>query len=96
MLTAEERLITQDRIVDDRLDPFKNGCFRPVVVPDSVSIDSNPNALSDVEIRSVFISSDLAWAERTATTTPSSSAADVDADPARERKWQHAKKGSTQ
>jgi hypothetical protein len=42
MLTTEERLITQDRIVDDRLDPFKNGCFRPVVVPDSVSIDRAP------------------------------------------------------
>jgi hypothetical protein len=63
MLTTEERLITQDRIVDDRLDPFKNGCFRPVLVPESVSIDSNPNALSDDEIRTVFKASDLAWQE---------------------------------
>lgn len=63
LITTEERLITQDRIVADELDPFRNGCFRPVMVPDSVSTDTNPNALSDDEIKSVLVSSDLAWGE---------------------------------
>ena len=63
MLTTEERLITQDRILDEKDDPFKNGSFRPIIVPDSVSIETNPNALSDDEIKSIFVSSDLAWDE---------------------------------
>lgn len=63
MLTTEERLITQSRIFDEKDDPFRNGSFRPIVVPDSVSKETNPNALSDDEIRSIFVSSDLAWQE---------------------------------
>lgn len=63
MLTTEERLITQSRILDPVNDPFRNGAFRPVVVPDSVTFETNPNALSDDEIRSIFVSSDLAWNE---------------------------------
>lgn len=63
MITTKERLITQDRVSQDSYDPFKNGAFRPVVVPDSVNVETNPNALSDDEIMSIFVSSDLAWAE---------------------------------
>lgn len=63
MITTEERLITQDRIAEEKNDPFRNGNFRPVIVPDSVDKKSNPNALSDEEIQSLFASSDLAWDE---------------------------------
>lgn len=63
MVTTEERMITQDRIVDQKLDPFRNGSFRPVLVPDSVDMKSNPNALSDEEIKSILVSSDIAFSE---------------------------------
>lgn len=62
-ITTEERLITQDRVVDTKLDPFTNGDFRPVVTPDSITVESNPNALSDEELTKVLGSSDLAWSE---------------------------------
>lgn len=60
-LTTAERLITQEKILLKSDDPFRNGAFRPVIVPDSVSVDSNPNALSDDEIKSILVSSALAW-----------------------------------
>ena len=63
MITTEERMITQSRIVVRDLDPFLNGSFRPVIVPDSVTIKTNPNALSDEEIEKVLKSSDIAWEE---------------------------------
>jgi hypothetical protein len=63
MLSTAERIITQDRIVEVAHDPFLNGAFRPVVVPESVNIESNPNALSDDEIMRIFKSSPLAWSE---------------------------------
>lgn len=62
-ITTEERMITQDRIMKRELDPFMNGTFRPNVVPDSVTVQSNPNALSDTEINKLLKSSDLAWSE---------------------------------
>lgn len=62
-LTTAERLITQERILKKEDDPFQNGAFRPVVVPDTVSIESNPNALSDEEIQSILKSSAIAWTE---------------------------------
>lgn len=62
-LTTEERILTQDKIVDVRHDPFLNGCFRPVTVPESVDIESNPNALSDTDIDRVLRSSQVAWSE---------------------------------
>lgn len=63
-ITTEERIITQDAIKDEKNDPFLNGAFRPVVVPDSVSIESNPNALSDEEILKILnTESDIAWSE---------------------------------
>ncbi len=62
-ITTEERIITQDRIRAEHNDPFLNGSFRPVTVPDSVTIESNPNALSDEEIRKILVSSDIAWTE---------------------------------
>ena len=62
-ITTYERILTQDKIRDVSLDPFKNGCFRPVLVPDSISVDTNPNALSDDDIRRIFIVSDVAWEE---------------------------------
>lgn len=63
MLTTEDRLITQDKIILQSDDPFLNGSFRPVVVPESVKIESNPNALSDSEIVSLLSASDFAWEE---------------------------------
>lgn len=62
-LTTEERMITQDAIRRPELDPFLNGSFRPVEVPDSITIKTNPNALSDDEIKKILDSSDLAWKE---------------------------------
>jgi hypothetical protein len=63
MVTTEERLIHQNKVRDPKNDPFLNGAFRPVIVPDSVNIESNPNALSDNEIKSILVSSDVAWGE---------------------------------
>lgn len=63
MCTSEERIITQDRIANPKDDPFLNGRFRPVVVPPSITVETNPNALSDDEIVKVLKSSDLAFQE---------------------------------
>lgn len=63
MVTTEERLLTEDRIIDPVNNPFRNGDFRPIVVPDSVTIESNPNALSEDEMLSIFVSSQLAFDE---------------------------------
>lgn len=62
-ITTEERMITQDRIAVPELDPFMNGSFRPVTVPDSVTVESNPNALSDDEIKKILEMSDIAFTE---------------------------------
>jgi hypothetical protein len=63
-LTTEERIITQDKIKDRKNDPFLNGAFRPVIVPDSVTVESNPNALSDEEILKILnTGSEIAWEE---------------------------------
>lgn len=62
-ITTEERMISQEKVTVEGLDPFRNGTFRPVVVPDSVTIESNPNALSDAEIEKILVSSDMAWNE---------------------------------
>lgn len=63
MITTEERLLTQSKIVDKANDPFTNGSFRPVVVPENITIETNPNALSDEEIFEIFAASDFAWTE---------------------------------
>lgn len=63
-LTTEERMITQDKIKRVEDDPFLNGSFRPVTVPDSVTIETNPNALSDEEITRILTTeSQIAWEE---------------------------------
>lgn len=67
MLTTEERLITENKVLDDKDNPFKNGDFRPVVVPDTVTIETNPNALSDEEILQMFRVSATAWPKLLAT-----------------------------
>jgi hypothetical protein len=63
MLTTAERIITQDRILLTKDDPFLNGAFRPITVPESVTIETNPNALSDGEIAKLLGASDIAWEE---------------------------------
>lgn len=63
MLTTMERIITQDRVLDPKNDPFLNGSFRPVRVPTTIDMKTNPNALSSPEIESVLKSSDFAWDE---------------------------------
>ena len=60
-ITTYERILTQDKVRDSKYDPFTNGQFRPVVVPDSISVKTNPNALSDDDIRRIFVASDTAW-----------------------------------
>ena len=66
-ITTEERMLTEDSVVKDENDPFKNGAFRPVVVPDSITIQTNPNALSEVEIRDILTTdSELAFTENLA------------------------------
>lgn len=62
-ITTYERILTQDKIRTKDLDPFRNGQFRPVIVPDSISVETNPNALSDDDIRRIFQASDVAWEE---------------------------------
>lgn len=62
-ITTEERLISESRILLAENDPFKNGDFRPVVVPESVTTETNPNALSSDEIVRVLKSSEVAWTE---------------------------------
>jgi hypothetical protein len=62
-ITTEERILSQDKIKYPEMDPFLNGAFRPIVVPDSVTIETNPNALSDEEINKILASSELAWNE---------------------------------
>jgi|SRR6478609_9125675 len=62
-LSTAERKVTEERILKKEDNPFRNGAFRPVIVPDSVSIDTNPNALSDDEITSILVSSEVAWDE---------------------------------
>lgn len=61
MLTTEDRIITEGKVLDHKDNPFKNGDFRPVMVPDSVTIESNPNAVSDEEIVQMFNVGDAAW-----------------------------------
>lgn len=60
-LTTAERLVTQSKIVDDNNDPFLNGSFRPLVVPSTVTVETNPNALSDEDIVRIFSASKAAW-----------------------------------
>lgn len=62
-LTTYDRMLTEDKIRDDRHNPFKNGAFRPVIVPEDVTIESNPNAMSADDIRRLFGASDVAWDE---------------------------------
>lgn len=61
MITTEERIITEGKVLEAKNNPFKNGDFRPITVPDSVTIQTNPNALSDEEILQMFKVSDAAW-----------------------------------
>lgn len=62
-LTTEERLLTQSKVIDAKNDPFLNGAFRPIVVPEGITIETNPNALSDEEILEIFGAGDFAWSE---------------------------------
>jgi hypothetical protein len=60
-LTTQDRIITQNRILDPKHDPFLNGCFRPIITPEDITIETNPNALSDEDIVRIFGSSQIAW-----------------------------------
>lgn len=60
-ITTAERLVTQSRVAETKHDPFTNGMFRPIVVPASVNVETNPNALADEDILQIFTSSDVAW-----------------------------------
>lgn len=60
-LSTYDRMLTEDKIVDQRLNPFKNGSFRPVIVPEDITIESNPNAMAEADIKRLFAASDTAW-----------------------------------
>lgn len=62
-LTTYERILTEEKCLDPRNNPFSNGQFRPIVVPATVNIESNPNALATQEILRLFKASDVAWDE---------------------------------
>lgn len=62
-LTTQERLITEQRILESKHNPFRNGCFRPIVTPDDITIETNPNSLSDEDILRIFGASAIAWDE---------------------------------
>lgn len=62
-ITTQERMITQNKIKEKSLDPFTNGSFRPLVVPDTITIETNPNALNDDDILRIFAASAVAWDE---------------------------------
>lgn len=62
-LSTYDRMLTEDKIVNPRLNPFQNGSFRPIVVPEDVNIETNPNALSSEDIRQLFGASQAAWDE---------------------------------
>lgn len=62
-LTTEERFLTQEKVADHKYDPFQNGAFRPLIVPETVNIETNPNSLSDEDIARLFKASDMAWDE---------------------------------
>jgi hypothetical protein len=61
MLTTEDRLITQNKIISKAKDPFTNGTFRPIVVPANVTVESNPNSISDDEIKGLLVQPDETW-----------------------------------
>lgn len=63
MLTTQERLLTESKILDKKNNPFTNGCFRPIITPENITIETNPNALSDDEILNIFKASEIAWTE---------------------------------
>lgn len=60
-LSTAERIITSGKVIDKENDPFKNGAFRPITVPDDVTIETNPNALGDDEILQMFTVADTSW-----------------------------------
>jgi hypothetical protein len=60
-LSTYDRMLTEDKIADQRHNPFTNGSFRPVIVPADITIETNPNAMSDDDIRRLFAASDAAW-----------------------------------
>lgn len=62
-LSTYERMLTEERCLDPRNNPFRNGSFRPITVPTGVSIETNPNAMSDEDINRLFTASDVAWDE---------------------------------
>lgn len=53
-LSEAERIMNQDRVADDKRNPFTNGTLSPVRIPDSSesaqAIVANPNAMSDEEL----------------------------------------------
>ncbi len=65
-LTTYERMLTQDKVVEKVNDPFVNGSFRPVIVPENLTIETNPNALSNEDIHRIFAASQTAWEENLA------------------------------
>lgn len=62
-LSTYERMLTEERCLDPRNNPFQNGTFRPVIVPAHISIETNPNAMSEEDIMRLFVASEVAWDE---------------------------------
>jgi hypothetical protein len=54
-LTEQERIMNQDRVADEKQDPFANGTLSPVRLPDSSkesaqAIVDNPNTMSEEDM----------------------------------------------
>lgn len=62
-LSTEERIVTEDKILERKSNPFRNGAFRPMIVPDDYEPDRNPNAISNEQIEKMFGASELAFTE---------------------------------
>ena len=62
-LTTEERIVTEDKCLEAKNNPFRNGAFRPLTVPDDYQPERNPNALANEQIEKMFTASELAFTE---------------------------------
>lgn len=62
-LTTEERIVTEDKCVEAKNNPFRNGAFRPIMVPEQYVPERNPNALSNEQIEKMFAASEMAFSE---------------------------------
>lgn len=59
-LTERERIMNQDRVAEESMDPFANGTLAPVRLPDSSKASAqalvdSPNTISEEEMRELLV-----------------------------------------